>query len=69
LESIKDNTFAVIHLVRLVIWRIGIWKTHFLTVPFLSAPAKAVFIDDASASTAASWVFSHTYLRLSLINN
>gem|GEM_PF-2050373 len=31
--------------------------THFLTIPFLSAPTLALSIDNASTATAASLVF------------
>jgi hypothetical protein len=34
-------------------------KTHLFTIPFLTAPAHPLIVDDASACSATSWIFSH----------
>ena len=43
---------------------IHLWETHSFPIPFLSAPAQSIVIDDAGASATASRVFCHGYLQI-----
>jgi hypothetical protein len=37
----------------------GFWHAHFFAIPYLAAPTNAFVVDDASAGTTASLVFTH----------
>jgi hypothetical protein len=39
----------------------GFGHTHFFTIPCLATPTNTLLIDDASACSTTSWVFTHVH--------